>query len=201
MQTHLDSIPYVINSGFLNFAGMRGRLADMQRQGWSFAIDQSWNPHRDERDLLLTAKHDQARTTLIARAPLRSSHLYSEAGRYFEIEFNTWHVAPRIEVLKMELPSMVQWGAFDASDMKYGHVSRQSVYELGAMAFFKPVEAAKEIYIPEKEIWTVEKHLEAILAEQKPYQDELRRKHLKEKQKKALNEGCESRAVAALVAV
>jgi hypothetical protein len=110
-------------------------------------------------------------------------------------------VAPRIQVAKTHVNQSLRFGAFDAMDMSHSRISIEDLFELGSVAFFKPREASKEIFIPEKEIWTVEKHLEAILEAQKPYQDELRRKHLDLQSKKKLNEGGEDKTFASLIAV
>jgi hypothetical protein len=193
----------LINSGWLHFAGMRGRLSEMQGQGWSFAIDTMWDPRgRDE--LQLAARHESAHVTLIARSnrDLFRETIYSNRiTPYMEVEFYVQMVAPRIEVVRIQSPRVSAFRPFDASEMLIKESHPQEILDLGALAFFRPVDASREIYIPEKEIWTVEKHLEAILEAQRPKQDELRKKHLDEQRKKRLNEGCETRTFASLIAV
>jgi hypothetical protein len=190
----------LINSGWLTFAGMRGRLCDMQKQGWQFAINLDYNPRYGDRFIHLAAKHAAAHVELLAK----SFNVFDElrtVTNYFELEFYTELVAPRIQVAKTHVNQSLRFGAFDAMDMSHSRISIEDLFELGSVAFFKPREASKEIFIPEKEIWTVEKHLEAILEAQKPYQDELRRKHLDLQSKKKLNEGGEDKTFASLIAV
>ena len=205
MQTHLDSASfYLMNTGTLWFTGLKGRLGDMQSQGWSFAVEQIRSLHHHfEPTIQLVGKHEKAKLTLLARSD-RNLLRDIQRGRMVNMEdmvFHTVHVAPHIETIIYEGAPAPVFMAFDASDLYPTEITPKKIYELGTLAFFKPVEAIQEIYIPEKEIWTVEKHLEAILQEQKPYQAELRKKHLEEQRKKDLQQGSNSRAVAALVAV
>ena len=54
---------------------------------------------------------------------------------------------------------------------------------------FKPTNSEAEVYIPEKEIWTAQKHMDAILNLQRPKQKELREKKRKEDQRKMREQG------------
>lgn len=172
---------------------MSGTTVDLVRNGWELSLVDSPDP-RAYRGRAFYFYGNHAGLGL----QMKSAAMFIED----QIHFDQWvacvrtpilveHVAREIRIMVPKANSSVtNWdGAislkreiFDDVHVKYGShiggITTMHTMALHHYARFLSVNSESDIFVPKEELWTVEKHLNAIREMQEPKQAELRRKIL-----------------------
>lgn len=172
----------------VEFAGLRGDLASMQRQGWEIAVDQMRDESYDSFLFRIAGRHRSLKLELISGNVRLERHFVHDAihrggmemSRYFEhIVVPISFMAPRIDMVVYGKPDFraADFTQFGMRELDMSNVKRFTLEELGV---FKTFGNETELFVPEKKIIDVQEYLKDILVSQEDKQKEIRQRMLKE---------------------
>ena len=176
----------------VNFCGLSGTTASMEREGWEIALEKSVLHSHHEVEYRLAGRHREMKLNILS-FPCRVNvgnlvhDTMGSAGRYMReegrmrgLEFSVRICCDSINFMVPEnnKPSFqaVSFGQIHEASMGMGDMMQSIAMSMDDLIFFSPNKIENDIYVPEDKLWTLQSHLDAILEEQKPKQKEIREK-------------------------
>lgn len=175
----------------VNFAGLVGTTAEMVKNGWVLNVVKEVDGLRDCMRLRIGGHNKRLNLHCVSGEVILDYEFFArrahqmEAINYFSRipwDVSISHVARNIIMESYSPRSIVSrdWSGY--LDIK------KPSKEMSISDFFGFPEASQSLFVPEKKIWTVQEHLDAIRGMQEPLQDEILRdyKFSKEEEKPLL---------------
>ncbi len=178
----------------VNFAGLRGTTMSMQADGWQLNVETYCRADLHfSYEVRLVGKHPDLRLYFYSgvclfdgREMMQSRDYVFDSAIHMEFPICAEHMTKNIMVSRA--PDVRAYPV-DFSKPFMAKVPMNDMFNLEDLFIFKPMNTEVEIYLPEKEIWTVQKHLDKVLDLQAEKQAEIREK--KRKERRHMNNGQE----------
>ena len=174
----------------VEFAGLRGDTFQMQQQGWEIVVEWHRMEMHDGYEFSLTGKHRglnlyfYSGRTMFDRGMVHHQlqQGFVDFAKCLKMPVRIAHCAENM-IMSMVGQQTSTFMSVDFSQPIMNNVQRKDI-NLADLVPFRGYNNVNEILVEDKEIWTVQKELDRILAEQKPYQAELREKRRKRMENK-----------------
>lgn len=171
-----------------HFAGLRGDLHSMQREGWELAVDSQRMMEWDGIKVRVAGKHRALNLILLSGQIVIPTEMWvrgMENGlmRHLEhMEIPIKVCAQSISIPLYGSPSFraVNFAEFGMQELDMGNVRNISLEDL---CVFKTFGQETELFVPEKKIIDVQEYLKDILVSQEEKQKEIRQRMLREGEK------------------
>lgn len=178
-------LPYIVKNMPLkvNFAGLSGDTRSMQMQGWEISLSCSEDHSNYGYVISMAMRHRglnlMAYSSYLGLAMNSMENMVQYLGR---VEFKLRACSEQINICTNDRDFGMSFRPVDFSRPEYAQITQLEMerhVSLKECVFFKTFNVESTIYVPEKEIWTIEGALAKIKEEQKDRQKELREKHRK----------------------
>jgi len=170
----------------VNFAGLRGNTANMQADGWQLNVEIYSRPDlRFSYEVRLAGKHPDLGLYFYSGvrlfdgvAMMQDRDYIYNAALHMEFPICANHMTQNII-----MPASLDVTRFpvDFSKSYIAEIPKQEMFNMNDLFLFKPMNPEAEIFLPEKEILSVQDHLNAVLEMQSEKQAEIREKKRKER--------------------